>query len=350
MRVLAFTLFLMLSAVCAPAWGQSELQENQKAVVVFDIRMDMIRDCALGKTLKLEEKLNDMHAQQGENGPNPAKIERVFGAMSAPENIASAMSIQMGQLPMEFFVRMKFADAETAKLVLDEAVNDNGGTVEKDGKTFYKAPPASGMPEGVMMHAVDETTIEIGTEAYVYLNSRRPFTENLSQAWEKSPNEAIRIAMDLEGAKGLIAEAVAMGKEQAGNPMVGEYLGLIDNMKDLRISLDFAGKNLLTLNATGVSEDEAEELKSGLDSLLGTAKFAGQAGLAQMREMDPGGADVAAKILDSLNAKSSGTEVSVAIPKPEGFDKAIENAVNQLAGLLGGGGIGPPGLEPGGDR
>jgi hypothetical protein len=353
MRVLAFTLFLMLSVVCAPALGQSELQENQKAVFVFDIRMDMIRDCELGKSLKLEEKMNDMHAQSGEDGPNPAKLVRIFGALSAPEDMASAMTIQMGEMPFEFFVRMKFNDAESAKKLMAEAENDNSGTVEKDGKTFYKAPQKSGMPDSVLMHAIDETTIELGTEAYVFMNNMAPFTDNLKAAWGKAPNEAIRMAMDLEGAKGLISEAVAMGKQQGGNPMVGVYLDLLDNMKDLRISLDFAGKNLLTLNATGVNEEDAEELKSGLDSLLGLAKEGGKAALPQLRQMDPGAADVVGEILNSLNAKGSGTDVTVAIPKPDGFDKAIESAMAQLAPFLGGGGPGletPPLPPPGGGR
>jgi hypothetical protein len=352
MRVLALTLFLMLSVVCAPALGQSELQEKQKAVVVFDVRMDMIRDCALGKTLKLEDKLNAMHAQSGDNGPNPSKLERIFGAMSAPEDMASAMSIQMGDMPMEFFVRMKFKDADSAKAILAEAEKDNGGTVEKDGKTFYKAPPSSGMPEGLLMHAVDDTTVEMGTEAYVFMKNRTPFTDNLKAAWEKSPNEAIRIAMDLQGAKGLISEAVEMGKQQGGgNPMVGVYLDLVDNMKDVGISLDFSGKNLLTIRATGVNDSDAVELKEGLDSLLGMAKMGGQTQLPNIKQMDPEGGAVLEKILNSLNAKSEGTDVSVVIPKPEGFDKAVENAVNQFGAMFGGGGFAPPGVEqPEGDR
>jgi hypothetical protein len=326
---MALTLFLMLSAVCAPALGQSELQEKQKAVFVFDIRMDMIRDCELGKTLKLEEKLSDMHAQGGQDGPNPAKLVRVFGAMSAPEDMASAMTLQMGQLPMEFFIRMKFADAEATKKLMSEVENSNGGTVEKNGKTYYQAPPAAGMPEGVLMHAVNETTVEMGTEAYVFSENRAPFTDNLKAAWSKAPNEAIRMAMDLNGAKALISEAVAMGK-QGGNPMVNQYLDLVDNMKD------------------------AEELKEGLDSLLLIAKEAGKGGLGQLRQMDPEGADVAAEILNALNTDGSGTEVIIAIPKPSGFDKAIANAMAQLAPFLGGGGpgLGSPDLPPppGGDR
>ena len=315
--------------------------------------MDMLRECELGKTLKLEEKLNEMHTQGGQDGPNPAKLVRIFGAMSAPEDMAAAMGLQMGQLPMEFFVRLKFKDAEATKKLMAEVEKDNGGTVEKNGNTYYKAPPASGMPEGVLMHVVDDTTVEMGTEAYVFSGNIAPFTDNLKAAWSKAPNEAIRMAMDLEGAKTLISEAVAQG-QQGGNPMVNQYLELIDNIKDLRISLDFAGKNLLTVNATGVNEEDAEELKEGLDSLLLIAKEAGKGGLTQLRQMDPEGADVAAEILNALNAKNSGTDVAITIPKPSGFDKAIESAMAQLAPFLGGGGpgLGSPDLPPppGGDR
>lgn len=334
MRVLVFSLFLLMSVACAPALGQSGLDEKQKAVLVLDVQMDKIRDCALGKSLDLEQKMNVLHQQSGD-GPNPAKLERVMLVMSAPEDMQSAMGIQMGQLPMEFSARMSFSDAESASKVLAEAENDNSGTVEKNGKTYYKSPEAGGMPPGILMHAVDDKTIEIGTEAYVFLNSKVPFTDNLKSAYKNAPNEAIRLVADLEGAKTLIGEAIAMG-QQGGDPMVGTYLGLIDNMKDMTLSIDLSGKNLLTISATGVSEEEAEELKSGLDSLLGMAKLAGQAGIGQMKDQDPESAAVAAKVLESLSAKNKGTNVSIEIPKPEGFDEMVVKKVNELTAMFGG--------------
>ena len=74
MRVVAFSLFLLLSVVCAPAMSQTAtLEEKQKAVVVFDIRMDTIRNSDLAKKLKLTEKLSKT------KGLSSAVIASTFG-------------------------------------------------------------------------------------------------------------------------------------------------------------------------------------------------------------------------------------------------------------------------------
>jgi hypothetical protein len=339
MRIVALSLLLLLGAVCSPALAQTEpLEEGQKAVLAFDIRMGNIVDSELGKTLGLSDKLSGVQAQSGdEDAPDPANLNRVFGAMSAPADMATAMTVQTGEMPFEFFVQMQFKDAESVNKLLAKAKEKNSGTVESNGKTYYKSDPESGTPAGLLMGKVDEKTVEMGTEAYLLQANRRPFTDNLASALAKAPKEdAVRIVVDLEGAKGLIAEAVAMGKQQAPDPMVGVYMDLIDNMKNLRLSMDLAGENLLTIQATGVNEDDAVELKEGLDSLLGMAKMGLKAQLPMIREQDEDGAALAEQFAKSLTAKNSGEEVSVIIPKPEGFDEWAASAVNQLGALMGG--------------
>ena len=139
MRVVAFSLFLLLSAVCAPALAQTgTLEEKQKAVVVFDIRMDSIRNSELAKKLKLTEKLTEMHAQSGDDGPSPASMDRIFGAMSAPENMQEAMGIQMGQMPFDFFVKVSFNDEASVTDLVAKAEEEEFETVENGGKTFFK--------------------------------------------------------------------------------------------------------------------------------------------------------------------------------------------------------------------
>lgn len=338
MRTLALSMCLVMSAVVGTASGQSApMQENQKSVMVFDIRMDMIRDSNLGKELNLAEQMGNIPA--GPDAPDPSKIDRIFGAMSAPESMEAAMQMP-AKMAMDFFVRVKFSDTKSVETMMNKAKEENGGVVEKNGKTFYKAPDDGQTPPGLMMHQVDANTVEMSTEAYAFRSDMAPFTDNLKTAWSKAPNEAIRIAMDLEGAKSFLAEAVDMGKQQmAGNPMMagaGEaYLDLIDNMKDMRLSIDLSGANLLTLNATGVSDDEAQELKDGLDSLLFTAREGGKSQLEMLSAMNPEGGVIAGKILDSLVAKKDGSSVSITIPKPEGFDRVVIGAVQGMMGGMG---------------
>lgn len=339
MRVVLLSLFLVMGALCSLVQAQSaSLDEKQKAVLVFDVRLSKMHQGELGKTLALDEKLSDWHAQNGDDGPDPSKLERVFGAMSAPEDMASAMTLQMGEMPMEFFVQLKFVDEKTTSDMLAKFEEESGGKVEKNGKTYFKPPAEGGAPEGMLAHQVDAKTIEFGTEAYIFHENRKPFTDNLTAAWGKAPkNDAVRIVMDLEGAKGLIAEAVAMGKQQTPDPMMGAYMDLVDNMKNLRISLDLESKNLLTIQATGVNESDASELKDGLDSLMGMAKMGIQSQLPTLKEQDADGAVIAEELAKSLMPSNDGAEVSIVIPKPEGFDAWVKKAAEQYGAMLGGG-------------
>ena len=343
MRIALLTLLLFVGAICSPAQAQTEpMKENQKAVLVFDIRFDMIRDCELAKSLNLEEHIKDWAAQQAD-APNPNTITRVFGAMSAPESMEKAQGIAMGEMPLEFFVKIKFTDEAAATEMLEKAKADGSESFEKGGKTYYRPPAGGGTPEGMAMHQVDATTLEFGTDAYIFHpNQPEVFTAGLKDAWSKVPNEAIRLAMDLDGAKGMIKEAVEMGK-QGADGMTSAYLDLIDNAKNVRLSIDLAGENLLTLKATGVNESEAEELRSGLDAVLGIAKMAGGSQVAQVKQMDEAAGSVMETLLKSLKAAGEGEEVSVVIPKPSGFDEAVKGALEKFGGMGGPG----PGNESG---
>ena len=153
----------------------------------------------------------------------------------------------MGEVPIEFFVKIKFSDTETVTEMIKKAESEGATSFEREGKTYYHPPENGDTPEGVVIHQVDANTMEMGTEAYVFDPQQMDvFSDGLKEAWNKVPDEAIRMAFDLAGASGIINEAVAMGK-QNGDAMTGAYLDLVDNLKDLRISLDFSGENILTL-------------------------------------------------------------------------------------------------------
>lgn len=357
MRVVALTL-LLIGLVGAPASAQS-LEESQKAVLVFDIRMDMLNTSKLGKQMKFSEKMTEANARAAqmsgqEVGPDAEKLERIFGAMSAPKNMEAAMAMQGGgPLTFEFFARAKYKDAESAKLALQTALDGNQEEFEKEGRTLYKLAPGEGVPEGLIAHMVDDVTIEVGTEAYIYHEDRNVFTDNLKASWAKAPNEAIRLAMDLAGAQELVSELVEQGKANAPDPTVEPFLELIDNIKDLGISIDLSQKNLFTLRANAIDTENAEELKGGLDSLLFLAKTGGKQGLMMLKGQGPNGegdeiAGVLGKILDSLKARMKGTDVTITIPRPKGFESAVEKATQLVPMMMMGGMGGPPGMGPGG--
>ncbi len=337
MRKFLFAMFF-LATMASPLLAQSPpVEDQQKAVLVFDIRLDMIRDSSLAKSLNLGEQISAWVAQQDSEGPDPTKINRIFGAVSAPENLEKAQGLAMGQMPMEFFVKIKFADEASANKVMDQVKQEDSPSIERDGKTYYRPPNNEAAPEGVLLHQVDPTTVEVGTEAYVFHPMQTQlFSDGLKDAWSKVPDESIRLAADLQGASGIIGEAVEMGK-QNGDAMTGAYLDLIDNAKNIRLSLDFSGDNLLTVKATGVSESEAEELRGGLDAVLGIAKMGGGMQVGAIKEQDPEAAAVVQELLNSLKATAEGTEVSIVIPKPAGFDEAVKGAVEKFGGMIPGG-------------
>ena len=335
MRVAAFSLFLLLSAVCAPVIAQTTpLEEMQKAVVVFDIRLDTIRGSALAQELKLTEKLSAMRAQSGHDGLDLTKIDRIFGAMSAPENMESAMALQANQiedLPVDFFVRMYLNEEAAADVLFAKIENENGGTVVHDGRTFYKMPEMVGAPTGLLIHKVDAKTIDFGTETYLFQPDRNVLTANLAAAAQGKPDAAVRMAIDFSGAKELMAELMAAAKQNAPNPMFEGFIDLIDNIKDLAIILDVSGGDLVSVKATGVNQADAIELKEGLDGLLFLGKTSIQGMLPMIREQDPDGAAVMEKIAESLNATNENETVKIAIPTPEGFSAWV---VQQAAAMF----------------
>ena len=84
-----------------------------------------------------------------------------------------------------------------------------------------------------------------------------------------------------------------------------------------------------------MSESEAEEVRGGLDSILGIAKMAGGAEAAAVKQQDEAAGAALEAILKSLEAKTEGTEISVVIPKPAGFEEAVKSAVSTFGGGLG---------------
>lgn len=319
-----FRLSLLVVGLFAatPVTAQSsQLEESQKAVVSFDLRFDKMKASEAGQVLDVAGKIEQAPTPPGSDF-DMNKVKRVYGALSAPESMESAQNYQgEGPLPIEFFARIEMEDAATADEALAK-IQEDAEVVEMAGKTFYK-PTKEDAPENVMATRINETTIEFGTTAYVTRADRKVFTEGLQQSFERMPNEAMRIAIDLEGASELVGAMTAQAKESAP-PNFAPFIDLLDAASDLRISMDLEGANLLTIGTTGKSESEAEDLEGGLNTLVGFGQmFGGQAvqGLkAQSEEL--GG--MVEEILENLQATRAEKNVTLAIPHPKGLAEALK--------------------------
>lgn len=313
---------LALPVTCTNA---QEIPDSKRSVVVFDFKLDRIFESA--KTLGADLKQLDASLPMEDifEGVKPTELKRVYGSVSLPEKVEQLMALGMVPgLPLEFFVRFEFANADACRM-MTENIEDRSTEVELEGKTFW-TPDGQNM--GVFGRRVDDTTFEFGSKAYVVEAKRNFLTSSLNRLWKTVPDEAIRIAVDLETPASFIAEAVAMGSE-SGDPQVTAYLELIDNLETVAVSADMLSTNLLTFVATAKDAEQAEEVKSGLDSLLMMAQMGGKMAVGQLAKDSPEAATVVKGVLDSLNATQEDSVVKISVPKPEGFAEAVTQLVNQ---------------------
>jgi hypothetical protein len=353
MRVLNYMLIclMLVAGLSQSALAQTApLDEKQKAVLLFDVRLDRLQESELAKSMGMKE----MMQQSGASAEiDFSKAVRIFGMVSAPESVQALQQMQAGgtEMPVEFSMKVQFANEGALNDVLNKAKTEST-EFTKGGKTYYR-PKDEKAPKNICMGQMDETSLVLGTDAFVFLpDQKAAFSEGLKSSWGTvAKNEdSIRIVVDMVGAKALIDEAIEMGKEGAP-PMAVGFMELVPTMNDLRITMDLSGGNLFTLGSTCKDSECATNLNDALDSIFGMAKMAGQAQLGQMKEAPglEGLVDVADQILKALKPNLDGNSVTVTIPKPEGFEAAVQQATTMMPGMMMGG-PGPGGPDaPGSD-
>ena len=311
---------LMAVALCltaTTAYGQqSPLETKDKAVIEFEINLEKITQSKLGQQLDLAGKMEDIPGVQTDE-IDPSSISRLFGALSLPDNVEAFEGMGPGSaLPMHLFSQVEINDSATLAEVVKK-MEEKSEEVTVGGKKFYKSTEAEA-PEGMLFHKVDDKTIEMGTEKYVTRADREVMSDGLKKAWEMTPDHAIRLVVDVEGMEALKNEIVDMvGAQQ---PQAAAYAELLNNINNLRLSIDLDADDLLTLSATGKDEELAEEFADGLDSLLLFAKM----GLNPNNAPNEEAAAVMQEISEGLQANVDGNEVTIKIPHPEGLGKVLE--------------------------
>ncbi len=324
-RYFSATLLAVVACLlmCPDCLAQSMPNEKQ-AEVAFQIDMERMRGTPMYDMMS--SNIEQLQAQSGMSADfDWNDVNRVFGAMSLPESVAEFEEMQGGDvLNLDMFVRVQFVDSAAAEEMMAE-IREKGVETDIGGKTFYRPPAEDDVPENLMVTMIDDKTVEMGTEDYL-TGGTGPglFAAGLATAWDSMPEDAIRIAVDIDSARSLIDEAIDMAKQQAeGAPMVGPIMDLAKKANDMRLSMDFKDGNLLTFGATSVDEETAEDLRSGLDGLLGVAKFSSGQAVKTLREQDEQLANVLSQILDALTATRDGDQVQVVIPRPDGFEEAL---------------------------
>ena len=311
----------------SPTLAQSAPNQDS-AELAFDLRMDQLRETPL---YGMVSQAVDQMKSQGEM-PDEIdfdKVNRVWGAIQFPETVEEMEAMDGlspgDALPMDLFIQIEFVDAESADAAMGTILEDSE-EVSRNGKTYFAPKSGSEAPSNLLGHKVNSSTIEFGTDAYVTAGAGEGlFSNGLGEAWGSFGDEPIRLAFDLDNARTLVDEGLELAKADSP-PMMHGMLDLVSKMKQVRLSVDLKdGGNLLSFGAAGTDEEAAEELRSGLDGMLGMAKMMGGSAVEEIRAQDEGMADVVAAILGSLAAKRDGTDVEIVIPKPEGFEDAIQS-------------------------
>ena len=304
--------------------AQSDTKE-QKSTFLFDVQVDKLLSGA--KSLGMDDSI--LEQANGEDifeGINAKDVKRIFGSTSIPKTSGDLMAANAGgPIPVDFFFRISFNDAEAMDRLM---ANIEADSVKKvvDGKEYFSPPQDMGM----LGHKINSTTFEMGTAGYLTSKSRNFQTDRLKQAFSNAPKHAIRIILDLESNEAMIAEGLEMAKGSVPPPFQ-PVLGVVDNISTITICLDLEDADLLTIHAEGKNEDDAEELRGTLDGLLGMAKFGLQQQVGPMLASSPEMKPVAQTVFNAMTAKRDASTVKVVIPRPEGFKDAVAAAAMMMS-------------------
>ena len=338
MKMLAFAAVAMLTA---PVFAQSDTR-GAKADAVFELTPSKIIDSPLGKKMGFAELL----ATTPPGAPEFDKIKRVFAGVIAPESVEKLEVIQQGgdDNDLQFFMRIEYSTAEAATDMITQASANSSSEVERNGKTYYSPPEGEKMPKGTVMYLADDKTVAMASGGFIDKTGGAPVTDALATAWKKMPNTALKVSIDGVNARNLVKSMVKDVKEKTGDPIVGAILDLFPTMDNINLSIDFASADLLKLNATSSDEDKASDISNGFKSLVTMAKPAAKKGLAQIEDQAPNAAATFGKLVNGMDVKQSGKSVTLNIPRPEGFEDAVQEFVpvaqQMIFQMMFGGGFG----------
>lgn len=329
MKLLSVTLafFSAVALLCSPVMAQSDLAEAEKAAVKFDFDIARIRSNSVVQAMDVAEMV-----RRGANLPpgmanslDVEKVNRIYGGVQPPADMGQFQMMQRNDpLPINFFVRIEFADPTAADSLWSELDTDDAGRHEVDG-TEYLSPPEGVMPN-IRAHKLDERTIEIGTDRYLYRSDRDVFGAGVEEQWSKLPEAGgVRIAVDIAAAQELVDQGLDLARRQAPPEAFG-LIELATKIGAIALCVDLESDHLLKLITVGRDERAAEDLESGLNGLLGMVKM--QAG-GMVEILDAQAREIVQPIMDSLKTQRAGTDVVLAIPKPEGFDEFVSVMAKQ---------------------
>ncbi len=326
---LTWVLLLATSVQSQSITNSDQLDDSERATIMFDFKLNRIRDHEMLKDFPLKEVMNQVQVP-----PSPAmdlqKLNRIFGGSQLPDDPA-AMQAQPGNpVDYEFFVRMEFADSSAADATLQFYRDQGGSEVQIDGKSYWK-PQNEMTPPNLKIHRVNPITIEMATDRYAFHPDRNVISAPLAEQWKAIPRQAaLRFCADLQGNRPVVNQLVEQMRTDVP-PSVQPFLELINELAVLSLAVDLNSNTLVLLQASSDSDEGAEKLRAGLDGVLGMGRLIGQQNLSQS-SWDDETKQVFEALLSSLKAAQHGKTVRIEIAKPEGFADVVSRLIGQTGG------------------
>ncbi len=321
---------LMFSSV---SFAQESLNDSNRANFVFDVDLEKLRKDPLLKMFPIEAMIEEERMLPPDM--DIKVVSRIYGAVRVPNSIGEVM--RMGpdsDVPADFFVRIIFNDSEKLAELYDE-IAERARKVEKDGKTYLKAPEGEG-GGNLAICKLDDKTVEVGTESYLYLSDRKVATKPLMSLWSKSDSGTpIRFAGDLDSARKFIKEFTQMAMEEApmgreGTDFLEEAIKFVNDISQFSVAFDPSGNTMLKVVSESKDAAAAEKVAESVNGLLYLARVGGKVGIKQMPIKDKKAVGAMVGIVDQLRAKQSGKSVAMTIDRPDGFDDAVKGLLVEV--------------------
>jgi len=325
---------LLMRPAFTLAQTETTLREDQKSVVVLDLRVNQLIKEFVAAGFQ-EERFGGIKFSGPFAGTSLAQIERVYGATCLPKDITTLKQILADQRLEDFpvfssvawqaltngcFLQIKMVDKATTDEV--EKRWKKKGPKLKMGEFEYDIPWGQTKDDAFFAHRVDETTIEFGSKEFLQQANRNFFTDRINAAYQPSAGDPVRLILDLETRQDLLKEVIKLGKKEVPRAAYA-YLRLVESLKSLTLTFSFDSENLLSLIAEANSDSDAEEFAGGVDSLLQLGKIGFGTIFSQVSRGAPDGAReplaMFKGMVDGLGTDRSAATVKVLLKKPENF-------------------------------
>jgi len=323
MRAHVRLLLLVLSLVLCPivsGTAVAQVAAEKLSDIVFDIQPSEIRNGELFKQLNGDNLIQKWWTTTlPDSFIMPNNVDRIFGSVGLPQSIQQVSDWEdNGAAPFEFFLRIKFSDAQELSNVYDWAAKRS--RIDALGGMEVLRPDIANVRKDFSLRKVDTRTLEIATDLYAVQKNRDFRTPALTAAWSKLPPADIRLAADTESARIAVDEAIKKIVPRRDEFLAGLYYPL-ENISGLGLSLDLENQEIVHADIDAKDAAGATALAQCLNTWLIVPKSHIQRFVEHTRV--PRAKRISSELVDSFKFTQNGKQFELSVVKPDGFNEAV---------------------------